>query len=95
MQVGFHMSRIAPPNAVESSPMSQRTEFSEPAGGFCLRVTLTVFEPSAPLIVAPLAVEMLSVEIVIGVVIVASSPMPKGAPPGALFPMTTAIAPAS
>src|SRR5687768_17447569 len=91
------MSRIAPPKAVESSPISQRYESSggaDPPRSF--RLTLTALPAASSfLITPPFAVEMLSVGIVIGVVIVGSSAMPKGPPPTALFAMTTPIAPAS
>src|SRR5687768_14972316 len=90
MQVGVHISRIAPPKAVESSPISQRMESSEPAGGFCLRVTLTVLlAASSPLMALPLDSAISRDEIVI----VGSAP-PMFWTASTLFATTTAMAPA-
>ena len=90
-QRGFHMSRIAPPNAVESSPMSHLYEASR-VPALSLIVTFTGL-PSAswPFIRLPWS----SVVFTDGIVIVASTPdIVVGGCPTRTFAMTAPIAPA-
>ena len=92
MQVGVHMSRIAPPNAVESSPISQRYE-SWPVAGSAVRRIVDVHRLAAgevALMRFPFGSEMQAD----GIVIVGSAPaIPHGAVP-VLFATMTPTAPA-
>jgi hypothetical protein len=86
------MSRIAPPNAVESSPMSQRYELSVAPGASRRSVALTPAASSA-LITLPFETPMDAD----GIVMVGSAPAMRmtPSPPSEWFAMITPIAPLS